>query len=133
MKTDSMGTMVDVLTRISKSKDGVKNALGIGGKEWFDEILRAKEALPELVRLRSLLKGGGDEGSLQKALEYRSRRDRDEAQAGMSVDLGCWRAIREAGVYPGSIPSPTNGYRPQSAWSAPQSGRASSPRPARAS
>jgi TP901 family phage tail tape measure protein len=69
MKTDSMKTMIDVIERIAKSKDGVKAALGIGGKEWFDEILRAKEALPELKRIRDALATGAYRGSLDKSLK----------------------------------------------------------------
>ncbi|MGZ9116842.1 MAG: phage tail tape measure protein, partial [Methylocystis sp.] len=69
MKKDSAGTMLDVLDRIAKSKDGVKAALGIGGKEWFDEILRAKEARPEWVRLRDALATGAHRGSLDRSLK----------------------------------------------------------------
>ena len=70
MQTDGLGTVIDFLDRLSKSKDGVKAALGVGGKEWFDEILRAKEALQELIRLRNEFASGNFKGSLDSSMSY---------------------------------------------------------------
>lgn len=69
MDVDAMGTMIKFLDRLSKSKDAVRIATGVGGGEWFDEILRFKEALGEMLRLREALAKGGFSGSLDKALD----------------------------------------------------------------
>lgn len=68
MKNDAFGTITNVLDRLGKSKDSVKVAVGLGGKEWFDEFLRIKAALPEMKRLKAALASGGAEGSLGKSL-----------------------------------------------------------------
>lgn len=69
MQTNAMGTMIDFLDRLSRAKNPVKIANAVGGGQWFDEILRFKEALAELLRLREALAKGGFAGSLDKALE----------------------------------------------------------------
>jgi len=68
MKKDAMGTIFNVLERLGKSRDAVSVAVGLGGKEWWDEFLRIKSALPEMKRLKTALSGGGAEGSLSKSL-----------------------------------------------------------------
>jgi TP901 family phage tail tape measure protein len=68
MQKDARGTIDEVLKRLGKSKDGVKVALGLGGKEWWDEFMLMVSARPEMQRLNSALAGGGAEGSLSKSL-----------------------------------------------------------------
>lgn len=48
MKADARGTMLDVLDRIEKSADKAKVAIKIFGKEWWDEVARAGQAMPEI-------------------------------------------------------------------------------------
>jgi TP901 family phage tail tape measure protein len=67
MKTDAMGTIVKFLDKMGKSKDAVKHALAFGGKEWYDEFMLFKDALPEMLRLMDALKSGNWRGSLKKA------------------------------------------------------------------
>ncbi|PWB83105.1 MAG: phage tail tape measure protein [Methylocystaceae bacterium] len=69
MQKDALGTMIDFLERLEKSKDAVRVAKGVGGQEWFDEILLFKKALPELKRLRDYLASGAWENSMKKALD----------------------------------------------------------------
>ncbi|MBY6244030.1 phage tail tape measure protein [Methylosinus sp. Sm6] len=68
MEKDALGTMIDFLERLAKSKDGISVAKGVGGQEWFDEILLFKKSLPELKRLVDYLKSNQWENSLDKAL-----------------------------------------------------------------
>ena len=69
MKTDSTGTMIDVLERLEKSTDKAKAAIKIFGKEWWDEIARAGQALPEIRKNLDIV-GNEDKwkGSAQKSL-----------------------------------------------------------------
>lgn len=69
MQTDAMGTMIKFLDALGKSKDAVKYAVGFGGKEWWDEFLRFKSALPEMIRLHRELSSGKAAGSLNQALK----------------------------------------------------------------
>jgi hypothetical protein len=69
MQKDALGTMIDFLERLEKSKDAVRVAKGVGGQEWFDEILLFKKSLPELKRLRDYLASGAWENSMKKALD----------------------------------------------------------------
>lgn len=69
MQTKPMETMMDFLKRLSESKDAVKIAMAFGGQQWFDEMLKFKEAAPELIRLWEAFKKGGFKGSLDQALE----------------------------------------------------------------
>ncbi|PPD09614.1 MAG: phage tail tape measure protein [Methylocystis sp.] len=69
MQTKPMETMMDFLDRLAKSKDPVRNAMAFGGQQWFDEMLKFKEAAPELIRLWKAFKKGGFKGSLDQALE----------------------------------------------------------------
>lgn len=48
MKTDSTGTMIDLLERLEKSADKAKAAIKIFGQEWWDEVARTGQALPEI-------------------------------------------------------------------------------------
>ncbi|MGO4287508.1 phage tail tape measure protein [Bosea sp. TAB14] len=48
MKKNAAGTMIDVLERLEKSTDKAKVAIKIFGKEWWDEVARAGQALPEI-------------------------------------------------------------------------------------
>ncbi|MGY6246706.1 phage tail tape measure protein [Bosea thiooxidans] len=48
MKTNATGTMIDVLERLEKHADKAKAAIKIFGKEWWDEVARAGQALPEI-------------------------------------------------------------------------------------
>lgn len=48
MKTNATATMIDVLERLEKHADKAKAAIKIFGKEWWDEIARAGQALPEI-------------------------------------------------------------------------------------
>jgi TP901 family phage tail tape measure protein len=68
MQTDAMSTMIDLLQRLDKAKNPVKIANTLFGGEWFDEALRMKESLSEIIRLREALAKGGYAGSLDKAL-----------------------------------------------------------------
>jgi len=69
MQTDAMGTMIKFLDALGKSKNAVKDAVGFGGKEWWDEFLRFKSALPEMIRLHRELRSGKAGGSLEQALK----------------------------------------------------------------
>lgn len=69
MQTKPMETMMDFLKRLSESKDAVKIAMAFGGEQWFDEMLKFKEAAPELIRLWEAFRKGGFKGSLEKAME----------------------------------------------------------------
>jgi TP901 family phage tail tape measure protein len=68
MKTDSLGTMLDIFDRLQKSPEAATAAIKIFGKEWWDETSRAAQALPELRRQLEFLKSGKWEGSLNKTL-----------------------------------------------------------------
>ena len=69
MQTTPMETMMDFLDRLAKSKDPVKHAMAFGGQQWFDEMLKFKEAAPELIRLWEAFRKGGFKGSLDQAME----------------------------------------------------------------
>jgi len=48
MKANAASTMIDVLERLEKSSDKAKVAIKVFGKEWWDEVARAGQALPEI-------------------------------------------------------------------------------------
>lgn len=48
MKTNATATMIDVLEKLEKHGDKAKAAIKIFGKEWWDEVARAGQALPEI-------------------------------------------------------------------------------------
>ena len=48
MKVDATKALIDVFQRLEKSADKGKAAIKLFGKEWWDEALRAGQALPEL-------------------------------------------------------------------------------------
>lgn len=66
MKTDATGTITTVLERLEKSKNRVAVAQMLFGKEWYDEALRAGQALPEVVKNLKLIKSGSWQGSLDR-------------------------------------------------------------------
>jgi len=68
MQTDAMKTMVDLLERLGKAKNPVKIANDIFGGEWFDEVLRMKDALPEILRVFEALGKGNFMGSMTSAM-----------------------------------------------------------------
>ncbi|MGB5102040.1 MAG: phage tail tape measure protein, partial [Steroidobacteraceae bacterium] len=69
MKADGFGTIAKVLQALEKSPDAAKHAQKLFGKEWWDEALRAKDALPEMIRLRKEMASGAGADSLDKAVE----------------------------------------------------------------
>lgn len=68
MKTDALGTMLDIFDRLQKSPEAATAAIKIFGKEWWDETSRAAQALPELKKQLEFLKSGKWQGSLDKTL-----------------------------------------------------------------
>ena len=48
MKIDSTSTMIDLLERLERSADKAKAAIKIFGQEWWDEVARTGQALPEI-------------------------------------------------------------------------------------
>lgn len=48
MKTDATRAMIDVLERLDKHADKAAIAIKVFGREWWDEIARAGQALPEI-------------------------------------------------------------------------------------
>lgn len=48
MKANARGTMINVLERLEKSADKASVAIKIFGREWWDEVARAGQALPEI-------------------------------------------------------------------------------------
>lgn len=68
MKTDALGTMLDIFDRLQKAPEGATAAIKIFGKEWWDETSRAAQALPELKKQLEYLKSGKWQGSLDKTL-----------------------------------------------------------------
>lgn len=48
MKTNARGTMIDVLERLEKHADKASVAIKVFGREWWDEVARAGQALPEI-------------------------------------------------------------------------------------
>ena len=67
MQTDAMGTMLNFMERLSKSKDKAKIATGFGGQEWWDEFLLMADSSPETRRLKNALDSGQSKGSLNKS------------------------------------------------------------------
>lgn len=68
MDTDAMGVILEFYDKLSKSKNATSIAQAFGGDQWFDEILRMKEAIPVLKQLMDALASGGWKGSLDQAL-----------------------------------------------------------------
>ncbi|HUN13047.1 MAG TPA: phage tail tape measure protein, partial [Rhabdaerophilum sp.] len=68
MKKDASGTILDIFDRLLKSPDAAATAIKIFGKEWWDEVSRAAQALPELKKQLEYLKSGKWQGSLDKTL-----------------------------------------------------------------
>lgn len=68
MKTDALGTILDIFDRLQKSPEAATAAIKVFGKEWWDETSRAAQALPELKKQLEYLKSGKWQGSLDKTL-----------------------------------------------------------------
>ncbi|MBB4017564.1 TP901 family phage tail tape measure protein [Chelatococcus caeni] len=69
MRTDALKTMLDVLERLQKHPDQASAAIKIFGEEWWDEIARAGQALPEIMKNLEILKSPANwQGSAQKNL-----------------------------------------------------------------
>lgn len=69
MATDSVSTIVDLFDKLGKHKDQAKIARNLFGKEWWDDILRAKKVMPEFIRLLDRTRDPKTySGSLEKAL-----------------------------------------------------------------
>jgi len=66
MKSDATSTILTVLERLEKSKNRVAIAQTLFGKEWFDEALRAGQALPEVIKNLKLIQSGSWQGSLDR-------------------------------------------------------------------
>lgn len=72
MKTDAMGTILDLFDRLTKSEDAAKAATKIWGREWWDETLRAKAGIAEIQKQIEFLKTPSNYmGSLDKNLELK--------------------------------------------------------------
>lgn len=68
MKRDAVGTMLDVFERLEKAPDKAAAAIKIFGEQWWDEVSRAGQALPEFRKQLEFLKSGKWGGSLDKTL-----------------------------------------------------------------
>lgn len=69
MKTDSLGTMINLLERLDKSPDKAAAAINIFGQEWWDEAARMGRAVPEIIKnLKALQDPANWKGSLEKNL-----------------------------------------------------------------
>ena len=74
MKADGRGTMLDVLERLDKSTDKAKVAIKIFGKEWWDEVARAGQALPEIRKNLAIVNDPKNwKGSAQQNLNIQLR------------------------------------------------------------
>lgn len=72
MKTDAMGTILDLFDRLTKSEDAATAATKIWGREWWDETLRAKGGIAEIMKQVEFLKTPSNYmGSLDKNLELK--------------------------------------------------------------
>lgn len=72
MKTDAMGTILDIFDRLTKSEDAATAATKIWGREWWDETLRAKGGIAEINKQMEFLKNPANFlGSLDKNLELK--------------------------------------------------------------
>ncbi|CAM5764765.1 phage tail tape measure protein [Bosea minatitlanensis] len=69
MKTNATGTMIDVLERLEKSADKASVAIKIFGREWWDEVARAGQALPEIRKNLAIVRDRKNwDGSAQNSL-----------------------------------------------------------------
>lgn len=72
MKTNAMGTILDIFDRLTKSEDAATAATKIWGREWWDETLRAKGGIAEINKQIEFLKTPSNfMGSLDKNLELK--------------------------------------------------------------
>lgn len=56
MKTNATGTMIDVLERLEKHADKAAVAIKVFGQEWWDEVARAGQALPEIRKALDIVR-----------------------------------------------------------------------------
>jgi TP901 family phage tail tape measure protein len=68
MKTNATRNMIDVLERLETSGDKAKAAVKIFGQEWWDEVARAGQAIPEIRKNLAYIGSGKWRGSLDKGL-----------------------------------------------------------------
>jgi TP901 family phage tail tape measure protein len=69
MKTNAAKTMIDLLERLEKSPDKANAAKSIFGDEWWDDIARAGQALPEIRKNLAIISDPGRwRGSMAKNL-----------------------------------------------------------------
>ncbi|WP_282568834.1 phage tail tape measure protein [Bosea sp. BK604] len=69
MKKDATATIIDVLERLQKHADQADVAINIFGKEWWDEVARAGQALPEIRKNLEIVRDPKIwKGSAQKSL-----------------------------------------------------------------
>lgn len=69
MKIDATKAMIDVFQRLEKSADKGKAAIKLFGKEWWDEALRAGQALPEVIKNLDIVRDPKRwKGSMDKSL-----------------------------------------------------------------
>lgn len=67
MKTDGVGTILDLFDRLEKSPKAVEAATQIFGNEWWDETMRAKGGLAEIRKQLEFIRDKKNyEGSLDK-------------------------------------------------------------------
>lgn len=78
MKTDAIGTLLDLFERLEKSPKAVEAATSIFGREWWDETMRAKGGIAEIrkqlefIRDPKNYKGSLDKGYLLQAATARA-------------------------------------------------------------
>lgn len=97
MKTDAVATIVDLFGRLSRHGDQAKVAMQLFGKEWWDDVLRARKVMPEFLRLLERTRDPKlFSGSLDKAMNVElSTTDRHlksirEAAGEIGNRLGKW-------------------------------------------
>lgn len=67
MKTDAIGTLLDLFDRLEKSPKAVEAATEIFGREWWDETMRAKGGIAEIRKQLEFIRDPKNyQGSLEK-------------------------------------------------------------------
>lgn len=56
MRTDATTALLDLFRALDRSKDPVSAAVKIFGQDWFDEILRVKGSIPEVIKNLEMLR-----------------------------------------------------------------------------
>lgn len=73
MKTDGVGTLLDLFERLEKSPKAVEAAVSIFGREWWDETMRAKGGIGEIRKQLEFIKDPKNyKGSLDKTFGYQA-------------------------------------------------------------